>query len=342
MKISRTPLRFSLIGGGSDLPEYWRNYGPCKIISMTLSASIHVTYTVRDFYHDLYIGDAYQDRIRVSYIQTENVDSVQQIQHELIRESMTLVGDSRPFEMTTIGDIPSRGAGLGSSSSLVVGILKIFYPDVDELELALKAIEVEIDNLGKRIGWQDHLAAVYGGCRQYNIQPHGNIRRGHCTVFETDLECGNSLARNLLAFRLPVDRSNDSAVAGVHGNLAEMREKMEERVPYLRETVDLVDEMAEALRYYEIKSVGEILQMAWKLKKASHDFIDKNVERWYSIGIENGALAGKVSGSMSKGAGHLFFLAYPDDHDGIREALGEELAEMKVEYYPHGSKVWEI
>jgi D-glycero-alpha-D-manno-heptose-7-phosphate kinase len=283
-------------------------------------------------------------------METENVDSVEDIRHELIRESMTLVDDPRPFEMTTIGDIPSRGAGLGSSSSLVVGILKLFYPNIGPLELAQKAIEVEVVNLGKGVGWQDHLAAVYGGCRQYAIQPSRYAGTRNFMIDATMLEAagchvGHKLVACLLAFRLPNDRSHDSRVVGIHSNLTEMREQMEKRVPYLRETVDLVDDMAYSLQHWGIKAivtVGEIMRKAWELKKASHAYVDKNIERWYSIGIENGALAGKVSGSMSKGAGHLFFLAYPDDHDRIRAALGEELAEMKVEYYPHGSKVWEI
>jgi len=354
MKISRTPLRFSLIGGGSDLPAYYEHYGPCKIISMALSASMYVTLTERN----LYKGSPckiYGNNIRIAYTKTEHVDSIDDIEHELIRESLKAVSpDVCPaaFEMTTIGDIPSRGAGLGSSSALVVGVLNVVthtdpetpmgplvdftgspLEEIRPKELYESAFHVEHDVLGNNIGCQDHLSAAYGGLRLYRVDSsglsYGNIMN----------ESGYWLAEHLLAFRLPRNRHEKASGASEHSTLVDMNREMENRAQYLTETVCMVPECQEALYLRDAEAVAKILRVAWGLKKASHGYVDKDIERWYSLGIHFGALAGKVSGSMSAGTGHLFFLAYPDEHDRIREELGAELSEMKADYYPFGSKV---
>lgn len=344
MKISRTPLRFSLIGGGSDLPAYWQHYGPCKIISMTLTASIYVTFTERNLYEGS-AKDVYGNNIRISYTQTEHVDSIDEIKHDLIRESLGFVSDTFPadwippaFEITTIGDIPSKGAGLGTSSALIVGLLMAIFHVGGHTSIPMNFQEmasIEIDRLGRQIGYQDFMSAQMGALRCYTL----GIDR-----FKSDHmhEVGDDLAERLVAFRLPLDRSDSAQSVPAHETLEDMQRQMEIRYPYLKQTVEMVDPMVDALTHRRWEEVGEILQEAWELKKASHGYVDKNVERWYSMGMEAGALAGKVSGSMSKGAGHLFFLAYPDDHDRIRETVGAELSEMQVDYYPHGSKVWEV
>lgn len=346
MKISRTPLRFSLIGGGSDLPAYWRNYGPSEIISMTLEASMYVTFNDRLLYdgvgrlrHTNSIKETYGHNIRLSYMQTETVDTIDELEHDLVRETLQFLEDvSAAFEMTTIGDIPSRGAGLGSSSALIVGILRILNPGVSKSTLAHMAAAIEISQMGKHIGVQDHFSAAFGEMRYYKFWNDSG-----CDKYEvTRLDVGHALAKRLIAFRLPVNRSENAQSVAPHDRLVDMEREMEGRAGFLKETVGLVQPMGEALRDEEWCQVGRIMKVAWELKLASHGGIDKDTERWYSIGMDNGALAGKVSGSMSKGAGHLFFLAFPDNHHRIRDALVSELAEMDVEYYPYGSKMWEI
>jgi len=347
MLISRTPFRFSLIGGGSDLPAYYTEYGPAKIISMTLSASMYVTYSPRDLYSD---RGAISNLIRLSYTQTENVDRIQDLKHDLVRSVLETLryecatdSDFESFEMTTIADIPSRGSGLGSSSALIVGILKLFLPKsggaIPLENLANLAFRIETEKLGKNIGFQDHYSATFGGLRKYHRKEYYVDAMPH---FNKDPRLvGHDLAYHLCAFRLPVNRSSDAANVPEQQTLNEMKKKMKVRAQYITETVDMVDDMWRALEKRDFGDVGRILGKAWELKKASHDIIDKNLDRLYNLGIEAGALAGKVSGSMSGGAGHLFFLAYPDDHDRIRQAM-KELVEMRVEYYPHGVTVTRI
>jgi D-glycero-alpha-D-manno-heptose-7-phosphate kinase len=349
MKITRTPLRFSLIGGGSDIPAYFTEYGPCKIISMTLEQSIYVTYTKRDIYRGS-AKDVYGHNIRLSYTRTENVYTIDEIEHELVRETLKSdllggwLGDA--FEMTTIGDVPSRGAGLGSSSALIVGVLKLFKYRVDADTLASYAAQIEIDKLGKPIGYQDHMSAAYGGLRKYCIVAvRLNDAGGRVPILQSvqlPESPGYGLARRLLAFRLPADRSEKAAVAPAHDTLAYMQETMKQKARYIKETVDLVDYMYNYLQSEDWEGVGNIMREGWDLKKRSHGVVDESIERWYNMGIDAGALAGKVSGSMSGGAGHLFFLCYPDMQDAVRKAVGAELSEMSVKYYAHGSTLWEI
>lgn len=339
MLISRTPFRFSLIGGASDLPAYFENYGPAKIISMTLQASMYVTYSKRDLYSDIgVIGSP----IRLSYTKTENNTKIEHMSHDLIRAVLIELRDNHgcthnfdAFEMTTIADIPSRGAGLGSSSALVVGILKMFLPDLDLYRLAELAFNIEVDKLGRNIGWQDHYSAVFGGLRKYCC----NHNMEH-PIIESGLMCP-TLPNYLLAFRLPFNRSSDTANLPAHDTLDAMKADMESRSNYIHATVEMVDDMWVALGKGDFDEVGRYLKHAWDFKKKSHGILDENIDRLYNLAVEAGALAGKVSGSMSGGAGHLFFLAYPDDHERIRMAL-EELVEMRVDYYPRGSTVTEV
>lgn len=350
MLVSRTPLRFSLIGGGSDLYEYINNYGPCKIISMTLEPSMYVTYSPRNLYSGV-PQDVYGSNIRLSYTQTELVESIENLQHDLVRETLKVVREVdekmslASFEMTTVGDIPSRGAGLGSSSALIVGILALFTENravhpYEEMEyrnaIATTAFIIETKRLGKNIGVQDHLSATFGGLRKYHIE---------CDGQEKPLQAigqAHWLADNLCAFRLPGDRANNATEAPKHALLDALKEDMASRAVYLSQTVDMVDDCWSAIYAQDLEAVGGFLRKAWELKKKSHAFLDKDVERVYDIGMNAGAYAGKVSGSMSSGAGHLFFLAPPGVQTNIRRALGMELNEMQVNYYPHGSYVKEI
>lgn len=348
MFVSRTPFRFSLIGGGSDLPAYYENYGPAKIISMTLQASMYVTYSKRNLYSDI---GAIASPIRLSYTRTENVNRIGDLQHDLVRGVLEellergMIGKDavKSFEMTTIADIPSRGSGLGSSSALIVGILGLFppalYGNITDGQLANLAFVIETEKLGKNIGFQDHYSAVFGGCKLYIV--HSSSELSDPEIYPLFHGNCSDLARHLIAFRLPVNRSSDAAKMPVQQTLDEMKRDMKHRSKFLGYTVDLVDNMWEALEKRDFREVGRILGHAWNFKKQSHGILDENIDRLYNLSIEAGALAGKVSGSMSGGAGHLFFLAYPDDHERIARAL-QELIEMRVGYYPRGVTVTEI
>ena len=169
MIISRTPVRVSFCGGGTDVDWYSKsseNGG--MVTSLTIDRYIHVT-----------VNRRFDDRIRVSYSKLEIVDDFEDIEHELVRESMRITGVTSGVEITTIADIPSRGTGLGSSSAVTVGLLNALHcfagRDVSASQLAAEACEIEINILGQPIGRQDQYAAAYGGMNSIVFHPDGEV-----------------------------------------------------------------------------------------------------------------------------------------------------------------------
>ena len=156
MIIVQTPLRVSLFGGGTDFPSFFKEEGGGCVLSSTIDKYIFVT-----------IKKRFDHKLRVGYTRTEMIDSVDDIQHELIREALRMSGIDKGVEITTMGDIPSEGTGLGSSSTVTVGSLSAMYTYLGEIvpaeRLAREACEIEIDILGKPIGLQDQYIAAYGG-----------------------------------------------------------------------------------------------------------------------------------------------------------------------------------
>jgi D-glycero-alpha-D-manno-heptose-7-phosphate kinase len=342
MVISKTPLRFSLVGGGSDLPAYWQNYGPCKFISMAITPSMYVTFMSREFYPGCSHG--YSSWFRISYTDIEEVGHIKEIEHDLVRATLLLAAEWShrvrdllciPFEITTIGSIPGRGSGLGTSSALVVGLLKALYPDLPRLEMICLSVTVEIELLERKIGWQDQIASVFGGLRKYEIQADSHI-------YQQELHQGHWLAERLIAFRLPGNKTAHERNAKANSIHSSMDSEMASRSSYLHKTVELVDPMADALRKEGLDEVARLLQEAWYLKTMSHGVKDTVVDRWCRMGKNVGAKAWKVSGSMSDRSGHLFFLCDPDAIPSVREKVGAELPELRFDYQDSGSASWEI
>src|SRR5205823_3433094 len=165
MIVSRTPLRISFVGGGTDLPGFYEQHGGA-VVSTTIDKWIHVIVSPR------FEGD-----VRVSYSRTEIVDSAAEVEHELVREAMRMAGVPRGVDIVTLADVPSRGTGLGSSSTVTVGLLNALYSFQGlykpPLQLAEEAARIEIDVLGKPIGRQDQYAAAIGGFNFIEFLPRG-------------------------------------------------------------------------------------------------------------------------------------------------------------------------
>ncbi len=163
MIISRTPLRISFAGGGSDLPAFYRRE-PGAVVSAAIDKYIYVT-----------VNEKFDHKIRASYSVTEIVDAAPDLKHELIREALYLTGIERGIEITSISDIPSQGTGLGSSSTYTVGALNALYAyqgrHTGAERLAREACMIEIDRCGKPIGKQNQYIAAYGGAAVYPVQP---------------------------------------------------------------------------------------------------------------------------------------------------------------------------
>jgi D-glycero-alpha-D-manno-heptose-7-phosphate kinase len=166
--IVQTPLRISFFGGGTDFPAFFMEEGGC-VLSSAIDKYIFVT-----------VKERFDHKLRIGYTQTEMVDNIDEIQHELIRESLRLTGTVNSIEVTTMGDIPSEGSGLGSSSTVTVGALHALYAYQGEMvsaeKLAREACSIEIDKLQKPIGIQDQYIAAYGNLRFFDFQPSGEVK----------------------------------------------------------------------------------------------------------------------------------------------------------------------
>ena len=167
MIISRTPLRMSFVGGGSDLPAFYRKFGGA-VLSTAIDKYVYVN-----------VNKKFDEGVRVAYSKNEEVDSIDKIEHRLVRATLKDMGITGGVEIATIADVPSHGTGLGSSSSFAVGILNALHAYKGELrsprDLAEEACRIEIDVLGEPIGKQDQYAAAFGGLRYYEFHPDGNV-----------------------------------------------------------------------------------------------------------------------------------------------------------------------
>lgn len=253
MIISRTPLRMSFVGGGSDIPGFYERFGGA-VLSTTIDKYVFVT-----------CNPKFDNGIRVSYSRTEEVTSVDQIQHRIVRATLNLLEAFGGIEITTIADVPSRGTGLGSSSSFTVGLLNVLHAFqgryASPARLAEEACRVEIDLCGEPIGKQDQYAAAFGGFNLFEFQPGGRV---DATPVMMPAERRQSLARRIIAFYTGVTRSASPILEAQTESVAQDIDK--QRV--LRRMADLAYIMKSELEDGNLDSFGEILHENWELKKS--------------------------------------------------------------------------
>ncbi|HXJ84540.1 MAG TPA: GHMP kinase [Candidatus Methylomirabilis sp.] len=322
MVISRTPLRLSFVGGGSDLPAFYRRQ-PGALVSTAISKYIYIA-----------VNKKFDRKIRASYSVTEIVDHVDELKHELIREALRLVGLEGGIEITSISDIPSEGTGLGSSGSYTVGLLKALYGyvgrHVGAERLAREACHIEIDICRKPIGKQDQYIAAYGGLQyvQFNSDE---------SVFVDPVICSpgtkQDLQRMLLLFYTGLTRSADDVLAEQRRN-TETREDVRRA---LEAMVTQARELRDALVADDVTAFGEILHQGWLAKKKMADGItNARIDEWYERARQHGAIGGKIAGAG--GGGFLLLCAPAARHDDVRRAL-PELTPMAFRFEPQGSKI---
>jgi D-glycero-alpha-D-manno-heptose-7-phosphate kinase len=322
MIISRTPLRISFAGGGSDLPDFHR-YEPGAVVSTAIDKYIYIT-----------VNKKFDRKIRASYSVTEIVDSVDELKHELIREALRLVGLDSGIEITSISDIPSQGTGLGSSSAYTVGLLKALYAykgqHVGAKRLAQEACQIEIEICGKTIGKQDQYIAAYGGLQHIQFHPGES-------VFADPVICLPStkreLQRRLLLLYTGLTRSAD----GILIEQARNTRNDEDRRQVLRAMVKLAYELRDALVSNDLGSFGEMLHLGWlEKKKMASGISNPRIDEWYERARRHGAVGGKVTGAG--GGGFLLLYAPPERHEEIVRHL-PELRPVAFRFEPQGSKI---
>ena len=320
MIIVQTPLRTSLFGGGTDFPGYYLEHGGCELTS-AIDKYIFVT-----------IKRRFDNKLRVGYTHTELVDSVDEIHHELIREAFRLTGIDHGVEITTMGDIPSEGSGLGSSSTVTVGALHAMYALKRELimaeQLAKEACQIEIDVLGKPIGIQDQYIAAYGGLRFMEFLPGtGEVRS---TRIELDPATKRQLNHNLLLFYTGVTRKADSI-------LSEQQSNIRSRESVLEEMKNIAHVACDKLQKGDVDVIGDLLHESWMLKKQLASKIsNSDVDDLYEIARAAGATGGKIAGA---GGGGFLLLYCPPGHQEHLRSKMHMLQELPFNLGQDGSKV---
>lgn len=315
MIISRTPLRISFVGGGSDLPAFYK-HEMGAVVSATINKYIYIA-----------VNKKFDNKIRASYRITEIVDDVNDLKHGLIRESLKMAGLDGGIEITSIGDIPA-GTGLGSSSSYTIGLLNALYayqgillpPD----ELARKACQIEIDICGKPIGKQDQYAAAYGGMNYIEF------RANRVTVCPVGYFPN---ARDFLLFYLGEQRSANGILAVQQELLAADEEKrvVTRRMALLAQQMDIF------LRNGYEDKFGELLHQNWMLKKSlAPNISNPQIDKCYEIAKIYGAKGGKLCGAGA--GGFLLLYVSPSRQHTVKEALSE-LKQVPFEFEPRGSAI---
>ncbi len=320
MIIVQAPLRTSLFGGGTDFPGYYLEHGGC-VLTSAIDKYIFVT-----------IKRRFDNKLRVGYTHTELVDNVDEIQHELIREALRQTGINHGVEITTMGDIPSEGSGLGSSSTVTVGALHAMYALNRELimaeQLAKEACQIEIDVLGKPIGIQDQYIAAYGGLRFMEFLPgSGEVRSKR---IELTPATKRQLNHNLLLFYTGVTRKADSI-------LAEQQSNIRSRESVLAEMKQIAHTACDRLQQEDVDAIGDLLHESWELKKQLASKISNgDVDDLYAIARKAGATGGKIAGAG--GGGFLLLYCPPGRQEHLRQEM-HMLQELPFNLGQDGSKV---
>jgi D-glycero-alpha-D-manno-heptose-7-phosphate kinase len=322
MIISRTPLRMSFVGGGSDLPAFYRRFGGA-VVSTAIDKSVYVTVNAKFDHH-----------IRVSYSKTEEVDRVSRIRHPLVREALKLAGVEGGIEITSIADIPGRGTGLGSSSSFTVGLMHALHAFAGRYagaeQLAREACEIEIDRCGEPIGRQDQYAAAFGGLNFIQFHPDDSVT---VEPILCKRETIRSLQDNLLAFYTGLTRSASGILGKQQRAVASERGKQKQ----MRRMVELAHDLRAELQKNNLSAFGELLHANWQIKKAITGGITSDaIDRWYAAARKAGATGGKLLGAGA--GGFLLFYAPKERHEAITRALSG-LRVVPLRFEPQGSRI---
>jgi D-glycero-alpha-D-manno-heptose-7-phosphate kinase len=322
MIISRTPLRISFVGGGSDLPSFYR-HSVGAVVSTAINKYIYIT-----------VNPKFDRKIRASYSQTEMVDTIDELQHELIREALRLVDIAGAIEITSISDIPSQGTGLGSSSSYTVGLLNALYAYRGHLagaeRLAQESCHIEIDRCGHPIGKQDQYIAAYGGFKYIRFNQDGS-------VFVDPILC-NPQARKCIQERLLLLYTGLTRRSGdILSEQSRNTEQDESKRQSLQRMVSLAEQLYEALTRSDVDGFGEILHTGWLEKRRLATGITTSaIDEWYETARVHGAIGGKILGAG--GGGFLLLYAPIDRHREICQAL-PQLRPIPFHFEPQGSKL---
>lgn len=322
MIITRSPLRISLGGGGTDLPSYYENHTGF-LVTAAIDKYVYIT-----------LHETFFEEIIIKYSKMERVKALDEIEHPIIREAFRLLGvDKRNLEITSMADIPA-GTGLGSSGSFTTALLKALHALKKNLvhpaELAEQACDIELNKLGEPIGKQDQYIAAYGGLTCFKFHPGGKVEAWPLKISEETLY---NLEDNLLLFFTGYSRSASNI-------LREQDQKSREADPSMIENLHFIKELGyqsqAALEGGNLRTFAALMDVHWQRKKErSGGMSNDRINEWYDIAMANGALGGKLIGAG--GGGFLMF--YAEDKARLRQAVrGLGLKEVRFKFDFEGTK----
>lgn len=319
MIITQTPLRIGLLGGGTDLPSYYREHGG-RVLNCAIDKYIYVI-----------VKQRFDDDIYINYSKKEIVSRVADIRHELVREAMVMTGVTGGVEITTLADIPSSGSGLGSSSAVTVGLLHALYAytgrQVSAEELAEGACTIEIERCGKPIGRQDQYIAALGGIRDLRFGPGDQVTCGELGLSSSERL---ALQQQIMLFYTGITRRADTI-------LAEQNANVPATLPQLDLLRDLAGFAAEQLRRGDVDAIGPALRESWEAKrKLASGVSNSQVDGAVGRALDAGASGVKLTGAG--GGGFLVVICPMERQRAVREALAD-MRELPVRLDRFGSRV---
>ncbi|MBZ0203168.1 MAG: GHMP kinase [Ignavibacteria bacterium] len=319
MIISQTPLRISLAGGGTDLTNYYSAHEGL-VVSTAIDKYIYVV-----------IKERFDDLIYVDYSKKEIVNSIDEIQHDLVREAAKKTGLHHGFEVMMLADIPSEGSGLGSSSSLTVGLLHAFYQFrgilVTSEQLAKEACEIEIKILKRPIGKQDQYIAAYGGLKAFRFCKDESVEVKDINI---DSEPKRKLGSNLLLFFTDVTRKAASILEEQSNNILS-------KLEFHHRIKELAFDSLDGLNSLDINRIGDNLKINWEMKKQlASNVSNREIDKMHNLAMDGGALGAKISGAG--GGGFLLVYCERDRQDNLRRTL-RKYRELPFLLEKFGSKI---
>ncbi len=322
MIITRTPLRITLGGGGTDLPSYYRDGGGA-VLSAAINKYIYIA-----------VNQTFTDDYFIKYSQLERTEGVDEIQHPIIREALKLHPVGPAIELVSLADIPA-GTGLGSSGAFTVGLLRTLYSlkreHVAAGSLAEEACHIEIDLLERSVGKQDQYIAAFGGLTNFKIDADGRV---HVEPLLIAQETMHDLEERLLLFFTGYARDAESM-------LEDQKQRSESGDERMRANLDTVARIGEqtkdALESGDTRRFGELMHEHWENKRQRSEGMSTDaVDRWYEAGRDAGAVGGKLVGAGAGG----FLLFYAEDQSALREAMAKEgLREVRFSFDHDGSRL---
>ena len=323
MIITRSPLRITLGGGGTDVPSYYREHGGF-VIAGAIDKYVYVT-----------VMQPFTRGVFLKYSELEHVETVDEIQHPIIREAFRMLGVQHPqIEITTLADIPA-GTGLGSSGSFTTALLKALYNHFHHLlhpdELARLACELEINRLKEPIGKQDQYIAAYGGITCFRFHPDERVEAFPLKISKQVL---HDLEDNLLLFFTGFSRSAGSILKD---QVVRSQKSDEEMIANLHYVKELGQRCQQALEEGDTFRFGSLMHEHWEhKKKRSQGMSNTHIDTWYDLAVKNGAVGGKLVGAG--GGGFLMF--YVEDHRRLRHVMADAgLEEVRFRFDSQGTRV---